>query len=408
LQTALMAGLGPDMFFLGINAGWGRRNHPIHAMATSGFLTDFHTLMAQCPRTSHDDFFIEALTAFEIAGGLYMFPASFGFRYVSVNGALPQQFIDRFAQYDRISINQLMTLYMDLMADYGQEFGYLNFGYHDSLMHPRFTMDLVMSNFIDFNTRTADFTNHGFISFLNNFAQIFQGWHPYLPRNVSPQLYSLEYLQRISETTVFHLVGEVHSASNALLTPETPVFLHSIPLADEQGRLILDPSTRYLQTTWAAFCIPTSGDGHLAWEFIQYIIPALSMPELPSARLDPLFGVPSFWGEESIATPIMRSLFENHSQRAFENIFINWQGGNRFGPMPQPLVGAYDTAERERQIQNATSRLAIYNEMPMTLSTSLLERHLFEEPMEEFLQGLITAEYMAQQLQNRIGLWLLE
>jgi len=411
LQTQLMAGQGPDMFFLELDSRIrDEYNHPIRAFAASGFLRDINALIEQSPNTNRGDFFEHALDAFEINGGLYMFPASFGFNYVGINAKLPQQFIDRFAQYQNISIHQLMEIYMDIMAEYFLEFGHLQLG-RGSLSNPRFVLNGNLASFVNFETRTANFTDPNFIAFLHNLRRVYEGY----PDNFGfgwnyGGVVAHNILMDLRYNGMFHMTRGMFTAANALLTPITPYFLHYIPLVDEHGRMIIDLSSTFLRAQWGIFCITAAGDGELAWEFAQYIIPEFSQPTDPGN--DPLWIIPHMmWGRSSLSTPIMRPLYERHMRTTLEYIFEYFQYTEaRFGnqPPPQHFIGRDDPDLREREIQNVINRVAVYNEMPMTLSSSLIPQHLFLEPLDQFMRGLITAETTANQLQNRIGLWLIE
>jgi len=97
----------PDIFYI-------EDNRDLRTFARSGFLVDIYTLIDADPHISRDDFFTEALRAFEINGRLFMLPISFGFQYVGINAGLPQEFIDRFTQHSTITFPQMIDLYIDL------------------------------------------------------------------------------------------------------------------------------------------------------------------------------------------------------------------------------------------------------------------------------------------------------
>jgi ABC-type glycerol-3-phosphate transport system substrate-binding protein len=85
----LMAGQGPDIFMLHAHSYW--------HYALSGYLADIYTLIDACPYASRGDFYTNALKPFEIDGGLYALPMSFGPEYIAINASLPQPLLDRFS-----------------------------------------------------------------------------------------------------------------------------------------------------------------------------------------------------------------------------------------------------------------------------------------------------------------------
>jgi hypothetical protein len=109
------------------------------------------------------------------------------------------------------------------------------------------------------------------------------------------------------------------------------------------------------------------------------------------------------WGHYSLATPILRSLFDAHMQRAFENAFDFIDQHH-----PQNFAGVDDQNERNRQIQDAINRIAELNEMPMILSHSHVPPSFYQENLFLVIEGIMTAEDFATHLQNSVFLWLLE
>ena len=132
LRMELMTGHGPDMLMM---SPWffSGGDLDLHGFVGSGFLHDIYKLMDTDPRTSRDDFFNQAISAFEISNGLYQFPLSFGFEYLGINTSLPQEFLDRFTSKTSITFSEMMEFYLDLMEEHYEEFGHLDFGTGGSL-----------------------------------------------------------------------------------------------------------------------------------------------------------------------------------------------------------------------------------------------------------------------------------
>lgn len=392
LQTELMAGLGPDIFT------FDPMTHHIHTLAASGFLRDIYELMDADPNTSRDEFFTEALKAFEINNGLYMFPVSFGFEYLGINAKLPQPFIDRFAQKDTISFTEMMEFYLDFKYAYGDEFGHLSIrsGNH---IYPNNILQATMGGFVDFNTRTSNLTDPRFIESLELIRTFFYGWEhtPEWRGNI----FSPSFLQDRAQESVFYFHTRGLQNFDAFFTADPPIFIHHIPLANDSGRLLIDhPGVR--QQVWAGICITTAGNGLLAWKFTRHLIYAYTNP-VGRAAVEPYYGMPTTWGTQSFATPILRSLFRESTMRNFIRKYEYWSGG----PV-QTFVGFDNEADRLRQFEAAVNRIAAYNEQPMAMLSASIPWVLWRDPFEQFQLGLIPAETAAQRIHNAVSLWLIE
>ena len=393
LQTQLMAGQGPDMFI------WDRQ--PMHAFARSGLFADIYALIDDCEYSRREDFFTNVLAAFELSGGLYKFPFSFGVQYVGISAIMPPSVIDRFSAYSAISITQMMDIYLYLIDNYTDEFSHMSFATNWNLGLFTHVFNAVAGGFIDFNERTANLTDDRFISFLGNLERIFSmdanapGWM----RGESP-ITSARFLREQAAERVFIVEKFSLNPVNAFFTPEQPHVLNYIPIVDDYGRILIDFERRGPDgwQTWALACIPAAGDSALAWELVRNMVPIYSHPT-GRAALDPGTGTPAFWGNMSLSSPIQRSLFESQTRRAFQHAFNT-------GFM-QPFVGVQDLDNRARQIDAAVSRMAGYNQMPMTVVTHGIPSGVLSGLWGLF-DRLITPEAAAQQLQNSFSLWLIE
>ena len=399
LRTELMAGQGPDMFIMEPWMFLTEDHLDIHALTASGFLTDTNTLMDACPHTSRDEFFTNALEAFELNNGLYVFPVSFGFEYISVNAKLPQEFIDRFSQKNNISLLEMMDFYLDLMDTHGDEFGHLTFHTGSGITFSGNVLQTTMGGFIDFNNRTSYLTDPRFIETLELMDVIYADWD--IPNTWGTTIGTADFLRDRAQEYVFFSITDGLNNFDAFFTAETPIFKHHIPLADDNGTLMLGPPGAHGQV-WAGICITAAGDGDLAWEFTRHLIYAYANP-IGRAALEPVFGAPNTWGINSLATPIKRSLFRDHAMRTFEETF------DRFGQHGlQTFVGFDDDANRIQQFEAAVNRIATYNQQPMGMLSPMIPLELVRDHFEQFQLGLINAQAAAQRMHNAISLWLIE
>jgi len=408
LQMQLMAGQGPDIIF------FDRQN--IRAIAQSGFLIDFYELIDQDPYIGRGDFFTQALSAFEMHGGLYTLPVSFGFEYVGINANLPQHIIDEFTQKSTITIEEIMNLYLTLMDMYQQEFGHLTMGIP---LHWNFTrfrvirddpslsflslessilLEAIMGNFIDFDTRNADLTNPRFISNVTSMRRIlerdacYNGFRMDTPWVTGTITSGDANMRARADQFVFNVVGYRPNPINAFITPETPQFLHYIPFVDNQGRLqiIVNPFAGGASYggVWTNISITAAADTELAWEFIQHVLKAYAME-----------------GTRSIATSIQRENFDILTQVSISSALDRLT--SNFPTVPN-FIGQADPDQRALIVEGAVQRIAAYNEMPMSLLTTFMPSGLYEENLDLFIRGVIPPEEFAQRLQNSVQLWLIE
>jgi len=386
LQTMLMAGDAPDMFFLD--------GHPLRAFVQSGFLTDIYDLMDACPLTDREDFFTQPLAAMEMYDGLYAFPMGFGFNHVLINSSLPQPIIDRFSQYESITITDLMALYTDLMRDYGDEFGHLTFSGGTSRLgiNPQIMFQSYVNSYIDFENRTSNLADLSYSDFLDDFRAIFEerwiGDYNFFRYIVftSPNL-----MQTIAAENVFWIVNSGwRDPGYGFFSTGRTYFLHSVPISDAHGNLKIGPSpSTGFDESWAVVCIPATGNEQLAWRFSQHLLDEFIIVRSEGSR--------SNWNL-SFASPIVRDAFLLRMTESFED-FISYT------PVPQSQdFRTIMTSE----LPSVISYIAELNEMPMSLTYSFLPESLYFDLLDQFMLGAITSEVFAQQLQNRVSLWLIE
>jgi len=390
--VALMAGQGHDIMCLSVLTN-------LWSHIETGLFTDIYQLIDQCQHTSRADFFTQALAPFEMDGSLYAFPTNFGFAYVGVNEILPQSFIDRFTALDTITFPELMSIYFELRQY--PEFADIAFTNADLAASPYSAFHHVLLQYIDFPNSSANLIDSSFVAFLRDFRQLYD-WanHPfdrfphmseYAPgQDFAPGRGAMErrvipfyHIQNVSEQYAFWIEDVYVPALTMADSADSP-FLHFIPIADYRGRLTYVTSTPTLAVTAIA-------DGDLAWEFIQHLIYVTVNPTRQAQYND---GWHAPWGKYTLNTPISRAYFETHFTENLAQIFDD----THLGEAPY-------TPE---QVGRALAKVANYNEMPMAYRNMPIPRSLYWDILEQFIRGLITPEDAAQQLHNRISLWLIE
>ena len=258
----------------------------------------------------------------------------------------------------------------------------------------------VASSFIDFDTRTASFTNPEFIGFLEDMRAVFdERWADERTRtlNVIP-FKDASMLTQASREFLFLHESVNLMPINALFTPVNPIFAHHIPISDEDGRILLRMDDD--QFVWATLYFPTAGNSELAWEFTQHIITAFVSPRGLAANR-PQGGTRGF-GNYSFSVPIRRSSVNGHLTRVFHNALspqrVNHQ---QFVNLP---------GNRDKAIADARARLESYFDEHMTIPLQFPDsiRSQNSQDAYNFLNGIITAQAAAQNIQNRVALWLIE
>ncbi|MCL2501269.1 MAG: hypothetical protein FWE90_13180 [Defluviitaleaceae bacterium] len=236
IKAHIAAGQGPDVF---ITAGF-----PVYSFAALGLLADMYEIL-------EGDFFDGVLDAYAVNGKLPTLPTTFGYTFVGVNVGLPHSFIGRFAQHDRISITELVLFYNDLLRDY-PEYGHFEMAVPEIV---RLGYQAEYGGRIDIENKQSQLDDILFSSLLN-------AMKPALGREYDSEQFMLASsdITFQSQNYVFAAPWYGADVADALLG-QNPYFIHHIPLADEQGHLILNTQT--------LLCVSHLADGDLARAFID-------------------------------------------------------------------------------------------------------------------------------------------
>ena len=413
LQIMIMAGQIPDIIMLD-HAPW-RNTNSLRNFLGSGAFADIYTLIDNCVNTSRDDFYTNVLEAWEIDGKLFGLPITFGFDYVGINASLPPSIISRFLSVDTISMHELLQIYLKLKEVYADEFGHLTIFNNLQFSSPFHIISHSMNGFVDFDNRISHLNSTQFACLLNDWYYVFNGrglfdfedsslvgWPSLALSNLtSLSLYATRYVFMIEE----RLLGPV----NALIPNSNPHFINHIPITDEQGRLRISHSmyASVLNTTipifWGAghLAVPlisASADGAVAWEYLQYFIYAIVQLQKPDTRM------PSANRATILVTPIRRDYFQPHVMNVLESTLASSGRWCRRRP------GFQNEVEQAQLIDAAIARLTTYNEMPVT-PPFMIPGGLFADLLDIFLRtppGVFGAQQTAQELHNRVSLWLIE
>jgi len=390
LQIKMMAGDSYDLFFLD--------RHPLWHYAQAGFLVDFYTLIDADPHVSMEDFFLSPLAAMEIDGGLYSLPMSFGFHYAFINASLPEHMIHRFSQYNAVTFSDLMDIYIELQQNYGYEFGHLNFfgGSPPFASNgPNRVLESYMVGFIDMDNRTANLVDNCFIDFLYRHRQAFTGW------NADDRIYYWRvrpgHLRERSREDAFWIASTYRDPGYAVYSGQMqqPYFLHGIPMIDTGGRLMISPEHGVDGGTRASVCITVGTNSKLAWGFSKHLVHIFDYWSVRGWMT--WYPHDVRWRPHTflMTSSISRDLY---AYDWISNFWLNFY-------MPNYVLGRTHIIEQD--IEYAMVRISAYNEMPMAMAFPFIPEDLTAGNIDLFNRGLISAEVLAQRLQNSISIWLL-
>jgi hypothetical protein len=266
-----------------------------------------------------------------------------------------------------------------------------------------------MSYFIDFENRVSYLNREQFTDFLQLTAQSYTSPEYRLMADGAFIFACPRFISEMPYEGVFLVYNHQLSPSKAFLSLNEPYFIHHIPITDEGGRL--RASHRYYSSNWTTWGFPAAGNSELAWEFTTHLLYALINPTLAAQwAWGPFMHVT--WGKGSVTTPILRSLTERQIYQSINHAIDHdeWLQGWGAG-QGNAFAGYVYTAEgRALSVQNTIARLAIYNEMPVIMQPFFPAglRDGIADTLDRLLRGLITAEAAAQQMHNRVSLWLIE
>ena len=411
LQTQVMAGQGPDMFF------WD--GVPFWPHQASGFFADINELIEQNPNTNRSDFFCHVLEAWEFDGSLYIFPLSFEFDSVGISSNLPQSIINRFREYSSITYHELLRIYLVLLNEY-PEYSHMaiaNNAFMDRLI---FEFGFELAKHIDFNDRSSNLNNSDFVSFLEDIK---------LVKELTPDIGHGDIITResawvgYSEYFVFWFSDS--RMLNAILEPPENTYLSFTPIAAQDGRLRLLHHYNHLLAwrlgpdfvdmwpapDWGSISILDTENKALAWEFTQHLITAMAFHNQIDGAVVRGQGsqqIPRPFGRHGeFNTSIRREYFPARFEEMFTWMFLQ----HRVSPMARRAFGipefelAY--ASQLEIFQEAVDRMGYFNELPVAL-LPYIPSVLYEDYLQDFLLGFITAQQVAEGIHNRITLWLIE
>jgi multiple sugar transport system substrate-binding protein len=364
----LMAGTADDI----IEWHWG---FSYADFADRGFLTDIYTLMRDDYRFTYDDWFSNAFRAAEYRGGLYVFPLSFSYEIIGVNSTTSDELVESFRQFDMISHRQLLDLYI--------EFSNATSHFISPVIDAANVIIHDFGRIIDFEANTANFNTDEFIRLVSDArdASNPQRVEAGLVGNWGSLLTASNWANQIELSYNYMFSNFLMNIQYEAFFPheDYEIFTHFIPLATCDGEIII--------TSVRQFAINSASENkELAWEFLKF----LATDEILAKN------------EISLGIPINRHMFDAHAVTFLTN-YVESQRG-----LPGFVDVSADTSDIVERIIEHVNR---YVEKPMHNYNIFRDVRIIEmiiESMTAFHQGILTAEMAAEDLQNRVSLYLME
>jgi ABC-type glycerol-3-phosphate transport system substrate-binding protein len=319
--------------------------------------------MQNDPAFNEDDYYMNVFEGMAYKGKLIVFPAYFSYSLIGVNNKFSAELVERFKQYNNISCRQLFDLYNSLDDKDGRY-----------LCSNIDVITAVLDNlnaFVDFENKKCSFNTPEFIQFITD------------AKNVTPPqkkasgllgMWAMRPLSRVDQEAFAtqYLFADAGSTLYPVLMPyaEERAFTHYIPVAHDNGKLMLIPQKR--------LCISeASKNKELAWEFVKFLTtPAANENMLP------------------ISFPVHRGLFKESIP---DNIaqFIKFEGNT------------IEEGKEAEAVEQVMALLEVYNEMPMERQLEL-DNEIARDTLTYFYNGELTAEQAATALQNKVSLYFME
>jgi len=337
-------------------------------LADRGFLADFYPLMRQDAGFNKDDYYMNVFKGLEYKGKLYSFPVYFYYSLIGVNNVFSEDLAGRFKQYCEISTREMLDLYQGL-NDRGNHYIDRNF---DAIIAIRDNY----GDFVDHENKTCWFNTDEFTKLLEDAKG---ATHPLRFENRELGWYMGSDFTRASQEEAAHqyLFWKASCSRYEVLFPivEKNVFSHFIPMVNNNGNLVFDPSKQF-------YISEASKNKELAWEFLKF----LTTPDM--IQESDLF----------VQFPVNRMAFAAHANPYISSVVDDWRKN----------FEAID-GETADVVSEIIAVLEQYNNMPMEATKYAYGEglsNIIDDIVQNFYNNVLTAEQAASELQNKVSLYL--
>jgi len=367
MTLRLMAGEADDLIFT-----WGR-NIDYRPLVARGLIADWFPIMRADPEFDEGDYYMNVFKAASREGGLYGFPTTFRYEMIAANNNVPW-IAEDLRNRNTITTADMLEIAREMSAvdDMNLHWGFNVFAGMWRQVHSFVDFENGIVKFdspyaIDYLEAAREFTNFEMIS-----SDRLLGHNPAGFAQLASNYYFINFHNRFNYHYRFLLpfVNELE-------------FSGHVPLGDDEGNVLIFPQDMFILNA----NIPAETKA-LAWEFIKF------MQNPDNHELGAWDStVPSF----SVYRPLMHTYLETRLPR-YISYFAGAYAWNIPGSYSEAIESVIQTVE---QIHIMPMREHVFwGQHP--------EIHdIFNEVLEEFHNGLITAEQAAANLQSQIALALM-
>jgi len=348
---------------------------------------DWFSVMYQDPDFNEEDFYMNALNALASRsnGRLVIYPLGFEYTPIFVNSTVPG-LAESMEGRNTVTMTDLHQAYHDFAPDT-----------HFSLItdyNLRFAVMGNIENFLDIENRTVNFNNQEFIQFItearnigtNQHSTEFRGgfWGAWVSR---------EEQEILSRLFLFYSGSPLSNHQMVNITRELP-FVNILPLANDNGEIQISTDLAFALNAGA-----TPAQQALAWDFIK----SMQSTELPE-NFVPTQGIPVY----RPFLPNAVDFWLNHHGSAFTSFLIYNDFGLESGMMAGMRQATEDIiAELDRTANMPMTAKWWWDWFGTMMPGNAIDSIIFET-LDNFQDGLITAQVAAETLQNSITLILME
>jgi len=365
IATQMMAGQAPTL----IDSQLIDYFHP----QVSANLVNLFEFMDADPTFNSDNYFANVFNAVAVEGRLVSLPIAFEYQIVAANTTIPG-LEEALAGYPSVTLSDLINIHSDISDE--RDF-YIDWNF-DVHLGARNYID----TFFDFGTRWADFDNQEFVDLIN-WARDNTNPNMRFGRNALTNIINPAQELEFSERYPF-MVYWPYLFQYMLPFEEDhgPLFRGAVPLVNEHEELIITVSS---ELSLNANTTPL--EQALAWDFMRFKLdlPAVDVPGGVAALMQPVARATL---DEGLGAAVSREIgyFYSHN--------FGWS-----------LIGT-----RQEATPHVLEQVEIFGNMPMASRryAPFIIENFIRDTLEQFHDGLLTAEQTAAIIQDRVTLMLME
>ena len=220
-------------------------------------LCDIYDLMYEDPRFDEGEWYMQLIGAYAQGGKLHEFPVNVMPVFFGVNGSLPDAFTENFTARSSIGFDEMIEVYWQNKAS--------GLFFFDGQKNKEYYLKYSPYSFIDAETGLINITTPEFVKYAEFFLEISSAVRG---RKIHEDSTNWS-VDRDKEKSGLYMFNKAKFTEWFYILPSTtpaPVFAGMVPLADSDGKLILD-----MQTFPMRFSICAESKNQVAaWELIKF------------------------------------------------------------------------------------------------------------------------------------------